>query len=139
VGAIKVLLSFYFYVHIIRWGDVTDGRVVGMRVHQPDADRYVVGVALVPDRNGAREVGQFATGAVVENVVLEIDRQSPVLLHSVGYVDADGVDVEVLALHQVLFDLSHFPHGARRRLRLVVEMQTAGMCHAPRACGSDAF
>jgi len=84
-----------------------------VRVHEPDADRDVVGVALVADRNGAGQVGQLAAGAVVEDVRLEVGHETLVLLHHVDHVDARGLLVLVLAIGKELLEFRHLIHLGR--------------------------
>jgi hypothetical protein len=120
----------YFNAHLAGRSDVADGRVVWVRVHEPHADRDVVGASLVADRNGSGQVDEFSARTVVEHVRLEVGLEPLVLFHDVAHVDAGGIVVPVLGLGQELLDLGRLPHCVRTLVFVGHQLNGSSMVHA---------
>lgn len=65
--SIEIHVRRHLDAHFGRRFDVADRGILRMRVHQPDADGYVVRVALILYRYGAVQIEQHLRAAIVEH------------------------------------------------------------------------
>merc|ERR1712130_999931 len=88
----------HFDLHVRCWFDKAEGSMVGMGVHQPERDWDVVVLTLVRNRDGAIDVDQIPLDPVIEDELVLLRNQTPVMVKKRENVPFCEIRISILHL-----------------------------------------